>query len=90
MNVYKNWLNENLENRLMEEDIDVEWEKIKECVKHGATEAIDTKKQVRSQKGLRIWNEEIVHVINEKQKAFIEYRQNSTVQNKTRYKGKSN
>ena len=40
-NLYQNRLNWNPENRL-KEDIDGEWEKIKECITCPATEAIGT------------------------------------------------
>ena len=46
--------------------IDKEWENIKIAIKKAANEAIGTKKKYRRKKGLRIRNEEIKNVIENK------------------------
>ena len=78
--IYRNRLAEHLIQVPISNDIDKEWNNIRTCIEKAAIEAIRKKKRIRNKKGLRVWNEELLIAINEKQKAYIEFLQKNTQQ----------
>lgn len=87
--LYQKRLAKNL-NKCPEASIDKEWESIKTAIKKAANEATGTKKKYRKRKGLRIWNEEIKNVIENKRRAYQKYLQHPTKENLETYKIKRN
>jgi hypothetical protein len=57
--LYQWKLRQYLLNTPTKNELDEEWQNIKECIEKAAQETIGKKKKFRSREGLRIWNEEI-------------------------------
>jgi len=88
--LYQQRLAKNLSEYPRASTIDKEWENIQIAIKKAANEAIGTKKKYRRKKGLRIWNEEIKNVIENKRTAYQKYLQNPSEENFETYKIKRN
>jgi hypothetical protein len=58
------------------ENIEEEWENLKEFVTKAAKEGICQKKQYRRRKGLKIWTEETEQAVQRKQKHYRKYLSN--------------
>lgn len=89
-NLYQQRLQQYLLSNLNGQNIEEEWQIIKNCIEKAAQEAIGRKNKFRSKKGLRIWNPEIENAIKEKQKAYKQWLQQKNEESKQIYKEKRN
>lgn len=64
---YQNRLQRKLKMAVMNENVKKGCENIRQCMHQAAYETLGRRKKVRSKKGLRIWNADILNAIEEKQ-----------------------
>lgn len=88
--LYQQRLLQYLQSQETKDDINQEWNNIKNCIHQAATEAVGKKKKFRRRAGLRIWNDEIEQAIKEKQQAYLRTLQNNSEEIREIYVEKRN
>lgn len=88
--LYQKRLEKHLVNMPTSNDLETEWNNIRECIRKAAYESVGMTNKIRRRKGLRMWNKEIEEPVKEKQKAYINLLQKNTEEAKENYKEKRN
>jgi hypothetical protein len=85
------WLFERRVNKLIEvikeaNTIEEEWENIQKILRQAAKEILGMKKKWYRKKGLRKWDENLDHIINDKREAIKKYLSTGTLEDQIEYK----
>lgn len=83
--LYQRRLNMAAENRHTSNEIEEEWNNIKDIAKQAAQESLGTRRAKIPEKKLRNWDEEIQKLVKEKQAAFRRWMSTKKVEDKVEY-----
>jgi hypothetical protein len=84
-NLYQERINQHLQAKSISENIEEEWENLKEILTKAAKEGICQKKKYRRRKGLKIWTEETEQAVKKNQEHYRKYLSNPLEVTKEEY-----
>ncbi|XP_054708323.1 uncharacterized protein LOC129218133 [Uloborus diversus] len=89
-NVYQKRLNQLIREADSNDNVNEEWDNIKNLIQKAAYEALGKSRKKYRKNGLIIWNDDIEKAVKEKQMAFRNMLQNNTLETREIYKEKRN